>query len=370
MSYINSNDVYAVKCDDILGNYIGFRNSGLKAFATNMGMSEEVAQNIPDSIDFSVFENIMEITPEQKQHISDTYSKVIFDSIDKTKFTKLNKAQISVDGTSYAANVYQLALDQNTIKQIVINCLQTLQTDNSTLVLISNKLSSLGIDSNYTDITKISEYIGNFSSQIQNATSQSNDVIITINVYASKGKTIRTELVLPEQNKITIDSRDENGVEKAILTIETISSANTTNVIEITLQKITTNENISNEIILKSSAENDFQTITLNNTMGKLVNNKINNTSEITFDSSSDENNLMLQTLYTQTIEPAVEVEDIMELTNSNTVIFNNYTQKQLVPFLDKIEAKIEEVIPNKIAGLFTTPTNNSTNNSIARQEN
>ena len=34
-SYINDNDIYAIKCDDILPNYIGARNSNLKEYAKN-----------------------------------------------------------------------------------------------------------------------------------------------------------------------------------------------------------------------------------------------------------------------------------------------------------------------------------------------
>ena len=51
-SYINDNDIYAIKCDDILPNYIGVRNSNLKEYAKNMGISEETVSNIPDQIDF------------------------------------------------------------------------------------------------------------------------------------------------------------------------------------------------------------------------------------------------------------------------------------------------------------------------------
>ena len=54
-SYINDNDIYAIKCDDILPNYIGVKNSNLKEYAKNMGISEETVSNIPDQIDFEVF---------------------------------------------------------------------------------------------------------------------------------------------------------------------------------------------------------------------------------------------------------------------------------------------------------------------------
>ena len=66
VSYINSDDVYAIKCDDIMSNYIGIRNSELKKFAQNMGMAEADTQNIPDSVDLVGISNIGKITEEQK----------------------------------------------------------------------------------------------------------------------------------------------------------------------------------------------------------------------------------------------------------------------------------------------------------------
>ena len=58
LSYINSTDVYAIKYEDVLANYIGIRNSDLKTFARNMGVSEENIKNIPDTVNVEGFENL------------------------------------------------------------------------------------------------------------------------------------------------------------------------------------------------------------------------------------------------------------------------------------------------------------------------
>ena len=57
--YINSDDVYAIKCEELLKYYIGIRNSDLKDFARKMGVDELNIQYIPDNINF---ENILNIT--------------------------------------------------------------------------------------------------------------------------------------------------------------------------------------------------------------------------------------------------------------------------------------------------------------------
>ena len=49
-SYIHNDNIYGIKCDKIYENYIGFRNSDLKRFASAMGASEEIIAQIPDTL--------------------------------------------------------------------------------------------------------------------------------------------------------------------------------------------------------------------------------------------------------------------------------------------------------------------------------
>lgn len=379
VSYINSDDVYAIKCDDIMSNYIGIRNNELKKFAQNMGMTEANTQNIPDSIDLVGISNIGKITEEQKQHIIDTYSKVILENISKEKFTKLNKAQISVDGINYETNIYQLTIDENTLKQIIINCLTTLKDDNSTLVMISNKLSTLGLESEYSDITKLSETIGNLATQMQNENETSENNAMTITVYENKGRTVRTEIELINEEKITIDKAKEINTEKAIITVENnntssitdipmeeTSTTNTTDISQITIQKSISDTNITNTITFIPDTSNTAQSVTMNTSMGKLIDNTINSSSDIALNISSDGINVQtIQSLYTQNIQAVTEVDEIMELKNSNTVIVNNYPKEQLIPFLTKVGEKISQVLPNKLAQLGISVSVNQNENGI-----
>ena len=50
ISYINSGDIYAVKCENVYEHYIGIQNSGLKDFARKIGIPEEIVVQIPDKI--------------------------------------------------------------------------------------------------------------------------------------------------------------------------------------------------------------------------------------------------------------------------------------------------------------------------------
>lgn len=402
VSYINSDDVYAIKCDDIMANYIGIRNSELKKFAKNMGVSEAEIQNIPDNIDLSAINEFTRLTDEQKTHIINTYSKVISESISKDKYAKVGKQQISVDGTSYETNAYQVTLDYATLKQILINCLTTLKDDNTTLVIISNKLSLLGMASENTDITKLSEIVGKLVTQMQNTNTDNSDAIITITVYENKGKNIRTELtidtngtavnevtdiapIVSKTAKVTLDKVEAAKTVKAIITLEESQTSTTqngitgetsngipkTSISQVILQKTTTDGSVTNDITFIPDTNNTAQLVMMSTTLGKLTDNTINNTSNTTINISSDGINIQtVQSSYTQNIQAANEVEEIMELKNSNTVIFNNYTSAQLTPFLGKIGQKIAQVIPNKMGQLGIDITNNQNNNGTLGASN
>lgn len=394
VSYINSDDVYAIKCDDIMPNYIGIRNNELNKFMQNMGVTD--VTKIPSSINLEMLSDISDITDEQKQHIINTYSRVIQDSISKEKFTKLGKKEITIENNNYNANTYKLELDGSTLKQIAVNCLTTLKDDNATLVILSNKFTILGLEE-YTDITKLSEKINNILTKIQQDNSN-NVENITITVYESKGKTIRTEIELNEEDKesilssdntidnntqavqesttkntytITIDKTSNGNTSNANITVSTSETKNDTqsenNTMQILLSKTKTDSNVVNDVTIIPDINNMAETLKMTTTIGKENSNTISSSSNVTASVSSDGINVQtIQSLYNQTIEKADQVNEIMELKNSNTVIANNYSKEQLLPFLGQVVIKGGQVIPAKLAQLGIDLSNQNTNGNIA----
>ena len=213
-SYINSGDIYAVRCDDIVPAYIGVRNSNLKAAAKNWGLTEAEVANIPDTIKFDEIFKGLKIKDEQKQHIIDTYLNVIYNSIPNDKYKKLGKTNVSVDNVTYEVKGYSVEIDANTMGQILINCLNTLKNDNTTLVIISNELSALGFEE-YKDITKISGVIDTFTQGLQ---SQEIGEDVTITVYENNKKMVKTVIESAKGEKTEIDRVNKDGNDKFIIT--------------------------------------------------------------------------------------------------------------------------------------------------------
>ena len=371
ISYINSGDVYAIKYEDVLANYIGIRNQDLKTFAKNMGMSDSDVANIPNAIDFASLNSIAQITDDQKQYIKETYLPIIINNIDKNSYTKTSKSQISVDGVDYVTNAYTVTIDANTFKQIIISCLTTLKNDNTTLTIISNKLSSL----NPMDTSMLSQTIDTLIQQLENTEANKNEIKIT--TYENKGTTIRTMIEISDLSKMTIDKLTQNNSKKVILTIgenESTSSDNTTeqtnnttSAVQVILEQITTDSEVLDNITVIPDTSDTSEKITMSTSMGKVSNGTINNTSSVSIKNA----NQTVDASYTQTIQTASQVEEILELKNSNTVIVNNYSKEQLVPFLQSLGNRIKAIVPNKIEqlgidiGLSQTNTGASANYNV-----
>ena len=371
MSYINSGDVYAIKYEDVLANYIGIRNQDLKTFAKNMGMSDSDVANIPNAIDFASLNSIAQITDDQKQYIKETYLPIIINNIDKNSYTKTSKSQISVDGVDYVTNAYTVTIDANTFKQIIISCLTTLKNDNTTLTIISNKLSSL----NPMNTSMLSQTIDTLIQQLENTEANKNEIKIT--TYENKGTTIRTMIEISDLSKMTIDKLTQNNSKKVILTIgenESTSSDNTTeqtnnttSAVQVILEQITTDSEVLDNITVIPDTSDTSEKITMSTSMGKVSNGTINNTSSVSIKNA----NQTVDASYTQTIQTASQVEEILELKNSNTVIVNNYSKEQLVPFLQSLGNRIKAIVPNKIEqlgidiGLSQTNTGASANYNV-----
>ena len=193
-SYINSGDIYAVSCDEIFQGYVGTENSGLTQLAANFGI-----ENFPDSINVNEYTNLLDVTDEEWTHISETYLPVIMNVISEEDYTKSSE-EIQVNGQTYNANLYSIQITGENLKQLIINGLTTLRGDTQTLVMLSNKLSTLGLGIEYTDTSNLALKIDELIDNMQNVTIEDN---FYINVYENNGEVVRTSIDL-ENNRLNI----------------------------------------------------------------------------------------------------------------------------------------------------------------------
>ena len=243
-SYINSGDIYAVSCDEIFQGYVGTENSGLTQLAANFGI-----ENFPDSININEYSNILDLTDEEWTHISETYLPVITNSISEESYTKSSE-EIQVNGQTYNTNVYSIQITGENLKQLIINGLTTLKGDTQTLVMISNKLSTLGLGIEYTDVSNMLLQIDEIIENIQNTNTEDN---LYINVYENNEEVVRTSIDLENNFDIVYDRTSSANS----LTIDIIGTMTEQERIDesIDTTNITDTNNMSEDVLINNGAQ-------------------------------------------------------------------------------------------------------------------
>ena len=350
VSYINDGDVYAIQWSEIYQYYVGFRNSNLKEFARNMGMTEYAINSIPDSIDFDALNTEITFTEEEIQHIVDTYSNVFLQTIPEETYTKGEKQTITINGTNYEADVYSLTLNGELLKQISINLLNTIKNDTTTIQILNNKFNTDG--SNLIDQTTLTEKIDEIVTDLQSTTFEDT---VTINVYASESQTIKTELMISNGDNITIEYLN-NG---AIISVtdsgtddDSMTSSSEPFTMQVKLSKTTQGVNTSNTIEIIPNTQTPDMNFAITQNLGSIQNGTVSNSSQITINYGEDLEYAINEIYYNETITQAQQVEEIQELSNSNTVIANNYPVEQLAPFLESLVTQAGETLETKIMSL------------------
>lgn len=245
-SYINSGDIYAVSCDEIFQGYVGTENSGLTQLAANFGI-----ENFPDSINVNEYTNLLDVTDEEWTHISETYLPVIMNVISEEDYTKSSE-EIQVNGQTYNANLYSIQITGENLKQLIINGLTTLRGDTQTLVMLSNKLSTLGLGIEYTDTSNLALKIDELIDNMQNVTIEDN---LYINVYENNGEVIRTEINLENTINLVYDRTSSS----SSLTIDLIGTMTEQEIIDESIDNtnITDANNMSGNVATYNANETD-----------------------------------------------------------------------------------------------------------------
>ena len=346
-SYINSGNVYAIKCEDILKYYIGIRNENLNELINKLSDGITLPEGLlGEKIEIK---NEKIITAEEQQQLLNTYLNIVKQNISEENYSKSKSNNV---------NTYTLKLEMDNIKQILSNCLENAKTD--TTILNTIKESNLLTETDFAQLISIlKESINNNNSNIQTV----------ITVYEKDGNTIKTDII--------ISVKDELGATlQYIVTINNISTqqelkaevllgktdktdATSENMIsstKIEVSKIIEESAITNKYEIMPNVSKQNETYSIESKIGKLVNGSATNT----FITTINDENSTIKATYNKNINKVEQVEEIMELKNNNTIIINNYSKEQLKPFVEKNVLSKKDKITNKINQVVTEsePTN------------
>lgn len=343
-SYIHSSDVYAIQCKDIYEQYyIGIRNSNLKEFATKMGLPQESIAQIPDSIPLDVIKNTSKISEEEAKYLLDTYFNILMENIDKQKYTKLNKSNITIGDKSYETKGYQLALNQNDIKQILVAILTKAKDDEQTIAIFNKLL----VEESQVETIDVRETLSELLENVQNQ--KFDELNLTISIYNAGNQINKTQININNSAELTLDVDTSNeSREYVVLNTKAINekTSEQKDVIKLTMEKQKLDNMINYTTNLINNATN--VQITMNTSLGNIIDNKMENNSKITI----RDNDATIEASYYKTTSLANENIEIQELTNSSSVIVNNYPMEQLETFFTGLGKKASQVFPEKIGKL------------------
>lgn len=131
VDYLRNKDLYGLKFEDLIKQYIVIENNNLKEFANKFEMNYVDA--IPDKIEI---QNVEKVNQEELKQIFDKYLNIAIEQIPKENYSKIKNETIYLDDKEIKANGYELAIDSNKLREILIEVLKTVKDDEQVYSLI------------------------------------------------------------------------------------------------------------------------------------------------------------------------------------------------------------------------------------------
>lgn len=72
--------------DELANGYITVKNGNLKSLLQNMGIDNTT--NFPDSINFETYSDVLELSQDDVNYITDKYTKLIISDTNKKNYSK------------------------------------------------------------------------------------------------------------------------------------------------------------------------------------------------------------------------------------------------------------------------------------------
>lgn len=85
-NFIKENNIVGFKMDELANGYITVKNGNLKNLLQNMGIEDTT--NFPDSINFETYSDVLELSEDDVNYITDKYTKLIISDTNKKNYSK------------------------------------------------------------------------------------------------------------------------------------------------------------------------------------------------------------------------------------------------------------------------------------------
>ena len=330
--YRKTNNITGIQTEYIGSNFVAVRN-------------DEEVSGLEEVNHILQLQNL-EFSNEEIQNLKTTYFNNILNQLDDNKFSTLTEGDLTG---------YRLTLTGEELKNVLVQILNVLKTDENTMHKLNEILGSVN-SASQLDTDSIDELIDN----INNTLEISNNIEIT--VYAAGGNLNRIDIGMAS-NTLTI-SKEKN--DQAITYTISVNVAENDTSVDFTATYTGINSDNVNEtysIALEGKYE---ETNILNEPGDSFV---INNTGEIVEEpeeaSTEAESTNSTQngaSHYTYTITNQVQFTDgveIEDLTEDNAVILNDRDDAYVTNLMSAIEQRLVEVNQTQMEELGVSESEN-----------
>ena len=327
-------------------------NNNLKEFAQKLGI--ENTDNMPNKLEIQ--DKVVMGEEEQKaiEQILTKYMNIAIEQIPNENYSKLKKENITLDDKELSADGYQLTINGDLLKEILINVLNSMKEDEEVYNLLS-KLSETEF--------KLENYKETIQSSIDAISQENSKINISLKVYKQGKKTIKlVGIIESEEESGKIELSVEKLQDKYDLLLDITSDDSKTNII------FNLNKNIDSqekEDILCSVLINQDNEEVANATIeilreGRLDSQNIKDSFKIDINFSAENMNINIAYDNTKNFGENIETEKFKE---DDYAIINQFDAEQISNLTRNVITMIYERIDEEstIFGLMEmTMTNDS----------
>ena len=370
-----TNNKYGIKIPDLYNKYIALENRDLKKIAKTLGADEEDLKTFPDSI--TEVKPFTEEEIEKIKNLTNKYMEKVYEPFGEESYTATKNIALTINGQDLTAHKYAFTVNSVDLYNSITNTMKELLEDSEFLTLCENRI----------DQEMLNEFKTTFNESVaENNVEELENVPITIAVYVSNQKTVKTEIMVKESSIEFIIDNKEN---ESIVTFLTHEPKNdyievgTTNTIifrnafkdnqgemSIEMREEYNQEDI-NALKSDSSEDSDFDLSDYyaDRYKDEFIRFVVNTTkknenliqSKVTFEGEEVEDiNELINIEFTFKFNSNIKVK---KLTSENSIIINDYTMEEFETLGQEIMTNIMTVAlekPDSLIGMIFSGINSS----------
>lgn len=358
IDYLKNEDLYGLKFEDIVKQYVVLENNNLKEFAQKLGI--ENIDSIPNKLEMQVEETTNEEVQSELEQIITKYVNTAIEKIPNESYSKIKKENITLEDKEINADGYQLNISSDILKEILLKTLN-LMKEYTEIYDLLNEISEEEIE--------LEVYTETMQSLIDDIQEEDSKINMCIKVYKQNKETVKIlGIVKSDEENGKIEFSIEKLQDKYSFLVGVTSDDEKTNII-FKLYKSINNidrENLSLSILVNENDE-ELANISIEALrIGRLDSASIE--TNLKFDMNFIEEDLNLNATFTNIKEFGKTIET-KEFQENDYAIINQFDAQQISNITTNIITMIYEKLDKEktVFGVISEMMNTNNLYNIAR---